>query len=101
MPVPEEHRIKWEAEVAKVILVWTDGRDTAETIENDFSDGIIDIDAVWDFFDGDITALEESATPELQDYLEETLEDEYRKLQPSYVRVASQFIKKASLDKFG
>ena len=101
MPVPEEHRIKWEAEVAKALLVWTNGRDTAETLENDYSDGIIDIDEVWDFFDGDDQALRSSATPELQEFLEETLFNEYIMLQEPQSRVASRYMKKAGLDKFG
>lgn len=101
MPVPEEHRIKWEAEVAKALLVWTNGRDTAETLENDYSDGIIDIDEVWDFFEGNIDALETSATPELQDFLLETLADEYFLLQEPTPRIASRYLKKAGLDKFG
>lgn len=101
MPVPEEYRIKWEAEVAKAILVWTNGRDTAETLENDYSDGIIDIDEVWDFFVGDLDALEDSATPELQEFLTETLFDEYLLLKESQTRVAARHMKKAGLDKFG
>lgn len=101
MPVPEEYRIKWEAEVAKALLVWTNGRDTAETLENDYSDGIIDIDEVWDFFVGDLDALEDSATPELQEFLTETLFDEYLLLKESQTRVAARHMKKAGLDKFG
>ena len=101
MPVPEEHRIKWEASVSKALLVWTNGRDTAETLENDYSDGIIDIDEVWDFFDGNTKVLEESATPELQEFLEEILLDDFLSLQPIQSRVASRHLKKAGFDKFG
>lgn len=101
MPVPEEQRIKWEAAVSTALLIWTNGRDTAETLENDYSDGIIDIDEVWNFFEGSENALKTSATPELQEFLEETLYDDFVMLQTSVSRVATRHMKKAGLDKFG
>ena len=102
MPVPEEHRIKWEAEVSTALMVWTNGRDPAETLDNGRTDGIIDIDDVWAFLDGDDQALVDVATIELQAFLEETLYEEYLRMKgSSSSRVASRHMKKTGIDKFG
>lgn len=102
MPVPEEHRIKWEAEVSKALLVWTNGRDPAETLDNGRTDGIIDIDDVWAFLEGDNEALSDTATIELQAFLEETLYEDWLAMrETSSSRVASRHMKKTGIDKFG
>jgi hypothetical protein len=105
MPIPKEHRIKWEAEVSKALLVWTNGRDPSETLENDYSDGIIDMDEVWDYLEGDEHALRDSATEELKAFLEETLYEDWLELSshepPIELRVASRHMKKTGIDKFG
>ena len=102
MPVPEEHRIKWEAEVSKALLVWTNGRDPAETLDNGRTDGIIDIDDVWAFLEGDDEVLSDTATIELQAFLEETLYEDWLELRNNISsRVASRHMKKTGIDKFG
>ena len=102
MLIPEEHKIKWEAEVAKAVLVWTNGRDTAETLENDYSDGIIDIEDVWAFMEGKQDALSENATEGFQAFLEESLYEVWLAMSnPLTARVASRHMGKVGADKFG
>jgi hypothetical protein len=105
MSIPEEHRIKWEAEVSKALLVWTNGRDPSETLENDYSSGIVDIDEVWEYLEGDELALMDTATEELKAFLEESLYEEWLVLSshepPIEFRVASRHMDKTGIDKFG
>lgn len=97
MPVPEKYRAKWEAEISKALTVYANGLvDATQMIETDFSDGFIDPDGVWEYFeDGDLKVV--SHIPkEMLGFLDEVLRLKYLALQSSAQRVASRHI-----DKFG
>lgn len=97
MPVPDQHRIKWEAEVSIALSVYTLGRLGEELIENDYTNGKVDIDDVWTLFESDTTVLDHYSI-ELTEYLRLSLMQTYLELKEdedlSVTRIARRHLQK-------
>ena len=97
MAVPDKHRIKWEAEVSTALLVYTEGKGGENLIENDYTEGKVDIDDVWTLFESDTTILNQYSI-ELTEYLRLSLMDTYLEMKEdedlSVKRVARKHLQK-------
>lgn len=97
MSLPEKYRAKWEAEISKSLTIYANGLvDSTQMIETSYSDGFIDPDAMWEYFEDGDTKVVSHIPKELLSYLDDTLRLKYLALQGSAQRVASRHI-----DKFG
>jgi len=95
MPLPEKYRPKWEAEISKALTIYANGLvDASEMIETEYSDGSIDVDAIWEYFEDGNLRVVSTLSPKLLTYLDEALRLKYLALQSSAARVASRHLEK-------